>query len=95
MFKLVVTCERGQYFIQWEEDGDRAGYLCQRESDGLGNPPKDRDHWEHWEASRVVRGTKGFYQGRTGAFWIDEDLSAVMRNVTFTNHHVKIRREKT
>ena len=67
--KLVITEERYTYSIQWEEDGDPGGYLCQETKDGTGPEPRDRDSWEHWAASRAVRAAPGFQMGPRGAFW--------------------------
>jgi hypothetical protein len=70
--KLVITEERYSFFIQWEEDDDLGGYLCQSKTDGMGDPPKDRDEWEHWVASRAVRSAPGYKQGSFGAYWESE-----------------------
>lgn len=71
--KLVVVEEHYRYYIQWEEDDDMGGYLCQSADDGHGDPPKDRDEWEHWAASKAVRATEGFARNSTGGYWETEN----------------------
>lgn len=73
--KLVVTEENHRFMIQWEEEGDLGGYLCQSETDGTGDPPQDREEWEHWAASKAVRSAPGVqFQGTFGfgAWWETE-----------------------
>ncbi len=68
--RLVVTDdERHLLRIQWECDDDLGGYLCQDKADGKGSPPKARDEWEHWAASRAVLETEGVKVDTTGAYW--------------------------
>ncbi len=67
--RLVVVEECHLYRIQWECDGDLGGYLCQDKKDGKGEPPKAREEWEHWAASRAVRETEGVEVDATGAYW--------------------------
>jgi len=75
--KLVITEERYIYFIQWEEDDDLGGYLCQSDDDGMGDPPTDRDAWEHWAASKAVRSAPGFNErGRQFGAWWDNEKEA-------------------
>jgi hypothetical protein len=75
--KLVVVEEKFLYYIQWElDDGDDMGaYLCQDKEDGTGDPPKERDEWEQWAASRAVRGAEGVAFDFKGAYWESEKLA--------------------
>ncbi len=76
--KLVLTEERYRYYIQWEEDDDLGGYLCQSDSDGKGPPPTDRDEWEHWAASKAVREMPGFQErGDMWGGWWDNEKEAL------------------
>lgn len=73
--KLVVVEEKYKYRIQWEEDDDLGGYLCQDEKDGEGDPPKDRESWEHWSASKAVRHLEGIQFDSFSGYWEEERLA--------------------
>lgn len=75
--KLVVVEERYKYRIQWElDDGDDMGaYLCQDNTDGVGDPPKDRNDWEQWVASHAARASEGVSFDHIGALWESEKLA--------------------
>lgn len=67
--KLVIEEERYQFRIFWEEDDELGGNLCQDKSDGEGPPPKEREDWEHWAASKAVRTSAGVQFDSIGAYW--------------------------
>jgi hypothetical protein len=72
--RLIVEEERRHTCrIVWElDDGEETGgTLCQSESDGKGDPPKDRGDWEHWMASKVVREMPSTKYDSFGAYWDD------------------------
>lgn len=85
--RLVVVQEARDYYrwrIQWEfldEDERDGGYLVQMSDDGLGEPPNDREEWEHWAASRAVRETNGYMHDNTGAYWESRRLACAARDV--------------
>lgn len=78
--KLVIEEERYTFRIYWAEDDDLGGHLCQDQTDGKGDPPKDRDDWEHWAASKAVRGLQTTQFDATGAYWESKkDAQAALR----------------
>lgn len=55
MATTLEIVERGyNFYLAWFEDGDEGGFLGQDPLDGTGDPPTDRDDWEHWAASKAV-----------------------------------------
>jgi len=73
--RLIVTGHREKdgHYIQWAfDDGELGGYLCQSADDGEGDPPEDKDAWQHWAASKAVRSAPGVQFDSTGAFWETE-----------------------
>jgi len=67
--KLIVEQDRWVYRICWfiAEYGDYGAKLGESSCDGKGKPPKDREEWEHWAASKACvdantpRDETGFY----------------------------------
>lgn len=82
---LVVHDEGPGWRISWfiAEDGDIGGCLGQDEDDGLGDPPSNRDVWEHWIASKVAREAKTApVRDYAGFYWETErEAKAVLRQI--------------
>lgn len=78
--RLIITNERQApgFRIQWAfEDDDLGGYLCQNADDGKGDPPEDRDAWQHWAASKAVQAAPGYARDTISAFWETESQAKV------------------
>jgi hypothetical protein len=76
--KLVVECGRGGVWrIQWMFEDAEGGYLGQSSDDGDGEPPEDKDSWQHWAASKAAKSAPGAERDSISAFWETESQARV------------------
>lgn len=76
--KLVVFEKQYRFYIQWElDDGDDVGVtLGQYGGDETANPPKDRENWLHWRATRAVKRMPEVERDSDG-FFFDSNAKAL------------------
>lgn len=83
--RLVIERNQDQtYTIDWyiPDECEMGGRLGQDKNDGRGEPPKDREDYEHWLASKVAAQSTGVRRNRYGFFWDSRrEVDAAMRQI--------------